>query len=127
MNYGNMAKAVRKAVERYGFTVKVKSSFAMSYDPVTDTMTGTESTRAMRAMMNHSSAREVNGTTILAGDIFLTIAGGEAPPKMGDTLEIVSTPAQPVEPHLVGMWTVVGIETAAPAGVTISHKLQVRR
>ena len=117
-DYANSAATALRLLTRFGQALTVTRETPGAYDPVTGTdAAGTSQTWTPQGVKLDYSQREVDGTSIKAGDqrVYMSAEAG-LDPEAGDLVTIGSE-----------AWRVVVSRTLAPAGVAVLLDVQVRR
>jgi len=112
--YSDMAATARGLLTRFGQTVTVART-AGTFDPVTGTTpTATASSFTGKGAIFDYETRQIDGTSIQAGDKLLLLEAGNAP-QINDTVTIGNITMQ-----------VVSFSTLAPAGEVVMYDVQLR-
>lgn len=121
--YTGMAATAAAMVREFGQAVTVSRKAAGTYSPSTGAATVTTTTQAGLGVEVAYTAREIDGTLVLAGDKKLILgplnAAGASltAPQMDDTITLADG----------GVWTIRAIEPLSPAGTLLIWTLQLRR
>jgi hypothetical protein len=104
---------VAPTITRYGTPITYHA-YTDDYDPDTGENERTEVETAAHGIVAGYKARAIDGAAVKAGDRRIISADIPAP-TVGDQVEVVGT-----------TYTVVGWESAEPAGMSVVYVLQVR-
>lgn len=87
MNYGKYNIKTRDKLKQYGGDVTVKHKTASAYNPTTNSYTDTEETISGYGLLKKTDVRAVNGTSVLADDVFIFCWLSKSP-VVGDSIKI---------------------------------------
>lgn len=119
MSLQDFEQAGRSLVERFGESLTLESTSAGTYSATTRSYTGeTTTTTTLRGAPVPYTTREIDGTTIVAGDVRFIIAGTPAPSTV------------PAEGHII-VWNsvryrVLGTMPMAVGGQIAAYEVHAR-
>lgn len=113
--YTGLSKTALKLLKSKGQELTIKRTTGGTLDPVTGTTSAAINTEftGYGAVFDFDT-RQIDGTTIQAGDKRILLQSGNAP-KIGDSIT-----------SLDGVSTCINFKTLAPAGEVVIYELQVR-
>ncbi|MCF0055517.1 hypothetical protein [Dyadobacter sp. CY356] len=117
--YSEMADMAKEAIAENGRPVILRRNTEGSYNPATDTFTGTGNVdENPSALFTEYKQAEIDGTVIIRGDkkVLLADAALTAPPEYNDIIVDGSDE-----------YKVINIFTVKPGDTSIIYKLQVRK
>lgn len=117
-DYSRPLAAANRSIERFGQLGAIRrpgSETGPSYDPTI----GPATNDPARFVITEYSARDIDGTRILATDKKALVAPGALPSAPGLDDKLVEADGT--------AWNIVGVETLRPAETTLLFTLQVRR
>lgn len=117
-DYAKTAATALRLLGRFGTDVSITRATAGAYDPETGAVSSTTITWTAKAVRGEPySAKEIDGSLILAGDLKM-IVSADASHDMapGDTITIEAE-----------VWRVVKPNPIRPATVTVAYMPQVRK
>lgn len=118
MDYSKLAKLAQSTIKKYGRSVTITRTTPQSYSVVSDAQVAVEAAFGTSAVLKNPTRREIDGTNVLAGDVFAVISGAGVAfePAPEDTVTIGAE-----------VWNVVTVQAASPAETAISYTLQLRK
>jgi len=114
-DYGPLASMAVSQIDRYGASITWVSVSRGPFDPNTGGVSTTETSSTVKAVIEEYKAGEIDGKTVMRGDLKIHIAGNfDVDPQDRFTV-------------LGNSYGVVGVTHVAPGGVVILTTVQVRR
>ncbi len=116
MDYNALLQTTTRLIADFGQPVTLKKTSVVAPENPWETPTTTETTTILAGVAETYSERLVNGTSILAGDIRLTVTATSVIPAVGDGVTVG------------GMsYSVINVMPTAPGGTALAYVLQLRR
>jgi hypothetical protein len=104
-----------QCIKNRGQLVEFKRVTVSSFDPAAGTGTETELIFTAYGIAKQYRFDEIDGVTIQAGDLKLTLEASTTPPIIGDCATVDSV-----------KWRLMALNPVSPAGVIIRYELQLR-
>ncbi|MDR0275928.1 MAG: hypothetical protein LBI48_11445 [Burkholderiaceae bacterium] len=115
-NYARTAASAVRLIGKFGASAMLRRKSGAQYDPATSSVVDTWQEWPCTVAVVDYTAKDIDGTLILAGDRRLLVAPDIATvPKAGDVFVFQDW-----------MTTVIRVKTTAPAGTAVLHDVQAR-